>query len=268
MRFSTKLFILFIILFSSKNIKAQEVRHVITPHIIIGSTLKNSFNIEATINTKSEPHFSTSFVLTDKIALFGSYNFIKWRNRRYSFLKGLFGGPGYDYVENNNVGFSVGFAFINLFNQHKSKNTELLIGVEKQSLKLAEYYPRQLDQIDFINEKYSKFFLQINFTKQLNNKKLNIVYSFKTSYFKVNNLENNLYYQGENSMINLEKDNLFLASFFTSIQFRLKEEKTYYFRIQTGFSAALDDFKNNTSREGFWGLHANVSFIYRFQKKE
>lgn len=266
MKKSTKLFILFSILFCAKNIKSQEVRHVITPNIIIGNTTKNSFNIESTINTKAEPYFSTSFAVTNKIAFFGSYNFIKWRNRRYTLLKGLFGGPGFDYVENNNSGFSLGIAFLNIFKQDESANAELLIGFENQNLKLAEYYPKYNYEIDFIKQNYSNFYFQINFLKHFNNRKSSIIYGFKTSYFKVNSLENSLYNDNVLTKVFLEKDNLFLAAAFTSFEFRLKAQKPYYFRLQTGISIALDDFKNNVNREGFWGLNANVSFIYRVQK--
>lgn len=260
-----KFFCFYLIVFNPiKKMKSQEIRNIITPNIVIGSTDKNSLNIEATVNLKTEPYFNISYLITKNIAVFGSYNLITWRNRRYSFTKGLLGGgKGFDYVENNNNGYSFGAAFINLFEYKKFNSAEILIGFENQKLNIIEFSPTWADNIDFINENYNTFFLQLNIIKKLNNESFRLGYSLKTSYYKLNSLENKRYDENKIKKVTLVKDNLFLVSFSPNIEYQLKKEKPYFLKFQVGISAALEEFEENVNREGFWGYNLSFSFISR-----
>lgn len=259
-----KYFYFYLLLFiPTKELKSQEIRNITTPNIVIGSSHKNNFNIEATVNLKTEPYFNISYLITNNVAVFGTYNFITWRNRRYSFAKSLFGEKGFDYVENNNNGYSFGAVFINLFKFSKFNSTEILIGFENQNLKIKEYSPTWAGKIDFINENYNTFFLQLNVIRKLNNERFRLSYSLKTSYFKLISLENKRYYENKIKEITLDKDNLFLASFSSNLEYQLTKEKTYFIRFQAGVSAALEEFEYNVNREGFWGYSLSWSFITR-----
>lgn len=253
--------------FLANHAESQEIRHIITPNIVIGNSEKNSFSIEASINLKTEPYINVSYLITEKIAVFGSYNFINWRNKRILFEKGLYGNPAYDFIENNNLGYRFGIGILDVFKLEKYKNTEILFGFENQHLKIMEYYPKNKDDIDFINQNYNKYFMQINIIKLLKNEKFTIDYSLKVSYFINKSLENQRYFENNPQKVEINKNGIFMLDLSSSLEYQFNTSKHFFLRFQTGVSAALEDFDEYVNREGFWGFQSNIGLIYRFQKQ-
>jgi len=262
-----KICLVFFLIFLMNTVKSQEIRHVITPNIIIGNSEKNSFSIETAINFKTEPYINVCYLITEKIAVFGSYNFINWRNRRILFLKGLYGNSDYDFVENNNQGYQFGIGILDVFKLRKYKNTEILLGFENQHLKIMEYYPKNKDDIDFINQNYNKYFVQINIIKPWKNEKFTIDYSLKTSYFINKSLENQRYFENNLQKVEMNKNGIFMLDLSSSLEYQFNTSKHFFLRFQTGVSAALEDFDEYVNREGFWGFQSNISLIYRLHKQ-
>ena len=252
--------IFFFILFINESY-AQEIRHVNTSNTFITLSDKGNFSIESSINLKSEIQFEANYLISDKIAIYGSYNFINWRNRRHQFLKGLFGGPNYDYVENKNSGYRFGVGFINLVELDGYK-TEFLIDYETQNQELVEYYPTRPSEKDFIFQKYSKYNFQINLL-QVNT---NLVYgiSVKTSYYKTKVLDNFLSDDNYMTDINLIDDDLLLFNVTGNFEYRLIKGKPFFITAQFGYAGAFDDFESNVNREGFWGFISKIGLKYKF----
>lgn len=261
-----KTYLVFFLIFLINTVKSQEIRHVITPNIIIGNSEKNSFSVEAVINFKTEPYINVSYLITEKIAVFGSYNFISWKNRRILLLKSLFGNPGYDFVENNNQGYRFGIGILDVFKLRKFKNTEILLGFENQNLKIKEYEPDEIDDFVFINQDYNTIFLQLNVIKKMKNEKYRLGYSLKFSYFKLNSLENKNSNQDGFEMFTLSKNDLFISSFSAFTYYKIHKTKPYFIKFQFDASGALEDFEMNVNREGFWGYSVNLGFIIRLGK--
>lgn len=175
----------------------------------------------------------------------------------------MFGGPSYDYVENKNHGYSFGFGLLNLFKLGSFNTTEILMGFESQQLKLREYYPKSIEEIDFINQNYNTYFLQLNIIKQLKNKKLKLGYGLKISYFKLKSLENQFYYENNLQTKNLDRSNLFLIAFSSNLEYKLMQQKQLFLRFQTSTFGALEDFEYDVNSEGFWGMRFNVGLLYK-----
>ncbi len=260
------IYIAFFLIYATKSF-SQEVRHAITSNWVVVNSKKQDFNFEVSTNLKVEPKIDVSYILSNKIALFGSYNWIYWRNRRHTFLKGLFGGPGYDFVENKNSGYSLGVGFLNTFSIGKFKNTNIILGFESQKLNLVEYSPTYPNKRDIINEKYYKIFLQFNISKSID--KFSFGYGLKISYFNITDLQNKIYYDDDTDLktIQLQKNNLILFSFNVNTEYTLSKNRLLVLTFQYGVAGALDNFGENINREGFWGIMNKIGLKYTFHKK-
>lgn len=176
------IFILFYV-FSIKKTHTREVRNVIPSKLFIGLKNKGDFSIEASINLKSKPQFYFNYLISNKIAVFNSYNLINWKNKRHT-IKVLFESQNYDFLENKNNGYTFGVGFLHPYSAKKSNQLEFLLGFENQHLNIVEYHPTKPENLDLIAQKYSKLFFQINSVCFLNR------FTVKNSYFHINNFIN------------------------------------------------------------------------------
>ena len=124
------------------------------------------------------------------------------------------------------------------FKLEKYKNTEILFGFENQHLKIMEYYPKNKDDIDFINQNYNKYFMQINIIKLLKNEKFTIDYSLKASYFINKSLENQRYFENNPQKVEINKNGIFMLDLSSSLEYQFNTSKHFFLRFQTGVSAA------------------------------
>ncbi|CAL2076424.1 protein of unknown function [Tenacibaculum sp. 190524A02b] len=145
-------------------VTGQEIRNVLLPNISIENTKKKAISVESSIASGTELKFDITYNITNQVAIFGSYNFINWKNHSTPTFASIFFTSLAKKVTNNNYGYTLGIAY--LTNLRNNQNFEFLTGYEYQSLNQSEYSYILTTSENIINQNYYKLFLQFNYVKR------------------------------------------------------------------------------------------------------